>query len=123
MDPISIGVLSASIIAGLGAASWTGLKAWNGWLELKRFELTHDAADKTLPARRVSGGGVLDYSLRSPLYVASVEREPRYDVVGTRRAASAAAAAMATSGLRRARMLRSAKPGRKLMHPLLNLRE
>jgi hypothetical protein len=25
------------------------LKAWNGWLELKRFELTHDAADRTLP--------------------------------------------------------------------------
>ena len=49
MDPISIGVLSTSIIAGLAAASWTGLKAWNGWLELKRFELTHDAADRTLP--------------------------------------------------------------------------
>ena len=49
MDPISIGVLAASIIAGLAAASIAGLKAWNGWLELKRFELTHDAADRTLP--------------------------------------------------------------------------
>jgi len=49
MDPISIGVLSASIIAGLTGAGWAGLKAWNGWLELKRFELTHDAADRTLP--------------------------------------------------------------------------
>jgi hypothetical protein len=49
MDPLSIGLLGASIITGLGAASWTGLKAWNGWLELKRFELTHDAADRTLP--------------------------------------------------------------------------
>ena len=49
MDPLSIGMLSASIIVGLGAAGWAGLKAWNGWLDLKRFELTHDAADRTLP--------------------------------------------------------------------------
>ena len=49
MDPLSIGMLSASIIIGLGAAGWTGLKAWSGWLDLKRFELTHDAADRTLP--------------------------------------------------------------------------
>ena len=49
MDPISIGVISASIIGGLVAAAVDGLKAWNGWLELKRFELTHDAADRTLP--------------------------------------------------------------------------
>jgi hypothetical protein len=49
MEPLSIGLLSASILAGLGAASWAGLKAWSGWLDLKRFELTHDAADRTLP--------------------------------------------------------------------------
>ncbi|HXC73712.1 MAG TPA: hypothetical protein VN640_03440 [Sphingomicrobium sp.] len=49
MEPLSIGMLSASIIAGLTAAGWAGLKAWNGWLDLKRFELTHDAADRTLP--------------------------------------------------------------------------
>jgi hypothetical protein len=49
MDPITIGVLAASILVGLGAASWAGLKAWNGWLDLKHFELTHDAADRTLP--------------------------------------------------------------------------
>ena len=49
MDPITIGMLSASVIAGLGGASWAGLRAWNGWLELKRFELTHDAADRGLP--------------------------------------------------------------------------
>jgi hypothetical protein len=49
MDPLSIGLLSATILVGLAAASWAGLKAWNGWLELKRFELTHDAADRTLP--------------------------------------------------------------------------
>jgi hypothetical protein len=49
MEPITIAVLSASLLVGLGAASWAGLKAWNGWLELKRFELTHDSADRTLP--------------------------------------------------------------------------
>jgi hypothetical protein len=49
MDPLSIGLLSASVIAGLGAASLAALKAWNGWLELKRFELTHDAGDRQLP--------------------------------------------------------------------------
>jgi hypothetical protein len=49
MDAISIGVLATSMFAGLAAAGWAGLKAWNGWLELKRFELTHDAAERTLP--------------------------------------------------------------------------
>jgi hypothetical protein len=50
MDPVTMGVLAASVLSGLGAASFAGLKAWNGWLELKRFELTHDAADRHLPA-------------------------------------------------------------------------
>ena len=49
MDPITIAVLAASVFVGLTAASLAALKAWNGWLELKRFELTHDAADRTLP--------------------------------------------------------------------------
>ena len=49
MEPLTIGVLSASVIAGLSGASLAGLKAWNGWLELKRFELTHFSADKGLP--------------------------------------------------------------------------
>ena len=50
MDLMTVSVLAASILGGLGAASIAGLKAWNGWLELKRFELTHDAADRHLPA-------------------------------------------------------------------------
>jgi len=49
MEPLTIGVLSASVIAGLSGASLAGLKAWNGWLELKRFELTHLSAEKGLP--------------------------------------------------------------------------
>jgi hypothetical protein len=49
MDPLTIGVLSASVIAGLGGASIAGLKAWNGWLELKKLELAQVAGDRGLP--------------------------------------------------------------------------
>jgi hypothetical protein len=49
MDPITIGVLSASIILGLAGASLAGLKAWNGWLELKKMELTQAIGDRSLP--------------------------------------------------------------------------
>ena len=49
MDPITIAVLSASLIAGLAGASVAGLKAWNGWLELKKMELTQIAGDRGLP--------------------------------------------------------------------------
>ncbi len=49
MDALSVGLLGTSILAGLSAAGWAGLRAWNGWLDLKRFELTHDAGDRHLP--------------------------------------------------------------------------
>ena len=49
MDPLTIGVLGASVIAGLAGVSLAGLKAWNGWLDLKRFELTQVAADRGIP--------------------------------------------------------------------------
>ena len=49
MDPITIGVLAASIIAGLTGASLIGLKAWSGWLDLKRLELSQATGDRTLP--------------------------------------------------------------------------
>ena len=50
MDPITIATLSASMIVGLGAAGFAGLKAWNGWLDLKRLELHHGFADHGIPA-------------------------------------------------------------------------
>jgi len=37
------------IIAGLTGASLIGLKAWSGWLELKRLELSQIAGDRGLP--------------------------------------------------------------------------
>jgi hypothetical protein len=49
MDPITIGVLAASILVGLGAASWAGLRAWSGWLDLKKMELTQTLGDRGLP--------------------------------------------------------------------------
>ena len=49
MDPMVIAMVSTSVLTGLVAASWAGLKAWNGWLDFKRLELTHDAADRGLP--------------------------------------------------------------------------
>ena len=41
--------MAGGIFAGLGAASVAALKGWQGWLELKRFELTHASGDRTLP--------------------------------------------------------------------------
>jgi hypothetical protein len=49
MDPLSIGVIGSSVLAALGAASWAGLKAWNGWLELKKIELTQVIGERGLP--------------------------------------------------------------------------
>ena len=49
MDLLSIGLLGASILVALGLASLAALKGWQGWLDLKRFELTHGSADKALP--------------------------------------------------------------------------
>ena len=49
MDPLTIAVLSGSIIAGLGGASVAGLKAWSGWLDLKKLELAQAAGDRGLP--------------------------------------------------------------------------
>ena len=49
MEPLTIAVLAASVIVGLTAASLAALKAWNGWLELKKMELTQITGDRTLP--------------------------------------------------------------------------
>ncbi len=49
MDPLTLATVSASIVAGCGGAGWAGLKAWNGWLDLKRLELSQAVGDRTLP--------------------------------------------------------------------------
>ena len=49
MEPVTIAVLAASIILGLAGASIAGLKAWSGWLELKKMELAQMTGDRGLP--------------------------------------------------------------------------
>ena len=49
MDPVTIAVLSASVIVGLTGAGLAGLKAWSGWLELKKMELTQTIGERGLP--------------------------------------------------------------------------
>ena len=49
MEPLTIGLVGGGLFAGLTAASMAALKGWQGWLELRRFELTHDSTDRTLP--------------------------------------------------------------------------
>ena len=49
MDSITMAVLASSLLIGLAAASWAGLKAWNGWLEFKKMELTQATGDRGLP--------------------------------------------------------------------------
>ena len=49
MEPLSMGLLAASLLIGLGLASLAALKGWQGWLELKRYELSHLAGDRSLP--------------------------------------------------------------------------
>lgn len=40
MEPLTTGLMGLSLIAALGTASWAALKGWQGWLELKRMELS-----------------------------------------------------------------------------------
>jgi hypothetical protein len=49
MDPLTLGIMSASIIAGLAGASLAALRAWNGWLDLKKIELAQISGDRGLP--------------------------------------------------------------------------
>jgi hypothetical protein len=49
MEPLTIGLVGGGLFAGMTAASMAALKGWQGWLELRRFELTHDSTDRTLP--------------------------------------------------------------------------
>ncbi len=49
MDPLTLATISAGVAAGLGATGWAGLKAWSGWLDLKRLELTQGCAERRMP--------------------------------------------------------------------------
>ena len=49
MDPLSIGLIGASVLMAIGLASLAALKGWNAWLEYKRLELARQIGDSTLP--------------------------------------------------------------------------
>ena len=49
MDPLSIGVIAGTVLAGLGTASWAALKGWTAWLEVKRLEISQGVGDRTVP--------------------------------------------------------------------------
>ena len=49
MDPLSIGMIAASVLMVSGTAAVAALKGWNSWLELKRLELGHSGADRIIP--------------------------------------------------------------------------
>jgi hypothetical protein len=49
MEPLTIGLVGGGLFAGMTAASMAALKGWQGWLELRRFELTHAAGERTMP--------------------------------------------------------------------------
>ena len=49
MELLSMAVIAASVLVGIAAASWAGLKAWSGWLELKKMDLAHTIGDRAMP--------------------------------------------------------------------------
>ena len=55
-DPILIASVAASLLVAVGVAAWAGLKAWQGWLELKRMELVNGRAEAHMPA--AAGGRI-----------------------------------------------------------------
>jgi len=44
-DPYTLLTIAASGLAGLGIATFAGLKGWQGWLDLKRLELAGTRTD------------------------------------------------------------------------------
>ena len=55
-DPLSTGLIAASLMLGIAIAAWATLKGWQGWLELKRMELVSGRAEATMPP--VTGGRI-----------------------------------------------------------------
>lgn len=54
VDPIAILITACASVAGAGLASAAFLKAWHGWLELKRLELAGSrAGDSGSPMGRI----------------------------------------------------------------------
>ena len=42
-DSMTMMIMAATSLAGLGIATFAGLRGWQGWLEVKRLELAGNA--------------------------------------------------------------------------------
>ncbi len=49
-DPMMLLAISSSGLAAMGIAAFTGLKGWQGWLEIKRLELAGNRQEQRSPA-------------------------------------------------------------------------
>ena len=49
-EPMTLLALASSGLAAIGIAAFTGLKGWQGWLDIKRLELAGHRQDQRSPA-------------------------------------------------------------------------
>lgn len=49
-EPMILIALSGSGVLGISIAAFTGLKAWQGWLDVKRLELAGSGREQRSPA-------------------------------------------------------------------------
>ena len=49
-DPMTLLAIASSGLAAMGIAAFTGLKGWQGWLEIKRLELAGHRQEQRSPA-------------------------------------------------------------------------
>jgi hypothetical protein len=49
MEPLSAGLIGASILLAMGLASVVSLKGWQAWLDYKRLELASNVGEQGLP--------------------------------------------------------------------------
>ena len=49
MDPVSIGLIGASILLAMGLGCVAALKGWQAWLDFKRLELASHTGEQGLP--------------------------------------------------------------------------
>jgi hypothetical protein len=49
MEPLSVGMIGASVLLAIGLACIAGLKGWQAWLDYKRLELASQVGDAKLP--------------------------------------------------------------------------
>ena len=49
MEPLSVALIGASVLATIGLTVLAALHGWKAWLDYKRLELARGAGDITMP--------------------------------------------------------------------------